>query len=416
MRCLIMLLVFQGVFYLRAAAQCPPALQEYLTGFDSLGESRFSFLDDQLDSVLVVGYGEDTHGAAEFTTLAGELLKYLVREHRFTGIVLETMVGEGAYLNAYVQGARHDLDHILKEINSSWRYRTEEFVDLLEWLRTYNATHRDRPIYLYGSEMQFVKSDAQLVREYLSALGHEVEVPAFDKHIWQSFSEEEKSTLFNAYHRLKTYMREEEESLTAASSRSGYELILHHLEVIGQFVLTINQPRARYKHDLRDIYMAENLQYPFLAGKKDTRLLYWAHNAHVGDWVSNGQVDVAGHQLAKRLGSGYYGIATDFGNGEFVAMAPKGEMWSWQVVDFELDPDTFTACLARTGDPYSFLNLRAARKDPSLAAYLQVPLNVMSGAGAQYYGRVTTQQDIGRAFDGIIYLDRIHPINRLPEE
>ncbi|PPK88169.1 erythromycin esterase-like protein [Neolewinella xylanilytica] len=416
MRFLILLTLSWFVCLPRAGAQCPDGLEKYLTGFSGLEAGAFSFLDDQLDSVSVLGYGEDTHGSAEFTLLAGELLKYLVEQHRFTGIVLETMVGEGAYLDAYVQGERDDRDYLLNEINSSWRYRTEEFVALLEWMRAYNVGHPDRPIHLYGSEMQFVQSDARLVADYLSALGHEVEVAAYDKHLWQRFSPEEKAALFNNYRQLLDYVTVHGPELVTASSRDAYEDMLRHVEVIGQFVLVINQPRERHKHDLRDLYAAENLLLLLRDGSRDVRLLYWAHNAHVGDWVSNGQVDVTGHQLAKRMGRGYYGLATDFGNGEFVALAPRGEVWADQVISFELDPTTFTSCLARTGKPYSFLDLRAARKDPALKASLSGPLKVMAGAGAQYYGQPTIEENMGSAFDGILYLDRVQPINRLPRE
>ena len=400
----------------RSGAQCPAELQSYVTGFSGLAAGQFTFLDDKLDSVYVVGYGEDTHGAAEFTALAGELLRYLVGTHNFTGIVLETMVGEAAYLDAYVQGTRHDRDHILQEINSSWRYRTEEFVALLEWMRRYNADHPSAPLHLYGNEMQYVKADAMLVRDYLTALGHDVEVAAYDKHLWQSFAPEEKTALFHNYRELDNYLTLHAEGLIGASSRSAYERIRHHVEVIGQFVLAINQPRERHKHDLRDLYAAENLLDIFQDGAQDPRLLYWAQNAHVGDWVSNGLVDVTGHQLAKRMGKAYYRLATDFGNGEFVAMARKGGMWTWTVVEFDLDPATFTACLAAVGTPYAFLDLRAARRESALGEYLRRPLKTMAGAGAQYYGSVTTETDIGRAFDGILYLDTVHAINRLPRE
>ena len=395
----------------RGVAQCPAGLEVYLTGFDSLTADRFSFLDDQLDSVTIVGYGEDTHGTAEFTLLARELLEYLVTRHGFTGIVLETMVGEGAMLDAYVQGERDDLDYLLFEENSSWRYETDEFVALLGWMRDYNAAAA-KPIHLYGSEMQFVQADAALLREYLVEAGMATEFGDFGKHIWLDFSSEERAAAFSDYQRLLRVFTEREDELIAATSPARYAQMRHHVEVIGQFALVVNQPRERYKHDLRDLYMAENVLHPLKTGAKDTRLLYWAHNAHVGDWVSNGQVDVAGHQLKKRMGKYYYGLATDFGSGQFRALAERGTMWSWQLIDFSLDPTTFTACLAGTGQPYAFLDLRAARQSPTLNTVLQAPLSIMGGAGAQYHGSPTVREPVGRAFDGIIYLDRVRPITR----
>ncbi|OIQ21021.1 MAG: hypothetical protein BM557_04470 [Flavobacterium sp. MedPE-SWcel] len=63
-------------------SQCNNELEKYAVGFDALKVNSFTFLDDKLKGVRVVGYGEDTHGAFEFTTLTEELMKYLSKKHR----------------------------------------------------------------------------------------------------------------------------------------------------------------------------------------------------------------------------------------------------------------------------------------------------------------------------------------------
>ncbi len=79
-------------------SQCNSELNHYAVGFNEIKSTSFSFLDNELDEVRIVGYGEDTHGTAEFTQLASELMKYLSEKHGFKIFILETGFGEGQYL------------------------------------------------------------------------------------------------------------------------------------------------------------------------------------------------------------------------------------------------------------------------------------------------------------------------------
>ncbi len=43
-------------------SQCNSNLEQYAFGFENIKANSFSFLDDALKDVRIVGYGEDTHG------------------------------------------------------------------------------------------------------------------------------------------------------------------------------------------------------------------------------------------------------------------------------------------------------------------------------------------------------------------
>ena len=58
-----------------------------------------------------------------------------------------------------------------------------------------------------------------------------------------------------------------------------------------------------------------------------------------------------------------------------------------------------------------FLNLRNAKNNFNLKDFLQKPLTLMSGSGAQIRETNTESIAIGKAFDAIIYLDKISEIN-----
>lgn len=401
-------LFFITILNISSFGQCNSSLKNYAFGFDQIQANSFSFLDNSLKNVRIIGYGEDTHGTAEFTLLVQELMKYIAEKHNFKIIILETGFGEGQYLNDYIQGKTSDLNSILNEHNSTWRYKTKEFYQFMNWLKEYNQNNSSK-IQLYGCEMQYVISDVNRIKAYLKTVDSDYTINGFEKHLWEPIEEGEKSDYYISYVKLKNYFIENYETFKNKTSEESFNLAYHHIEVLGQFVTAINQNNKQRKYNFRDIYMGENIQWILNSYGPDSKALYWAHNAHVGDWIANGIVDVTGHQLRKFYGDAYFDIATDFGTGEFLAFSKEMKMENFgysQVLE-----NTFSSCLQSFGSPNTFLNLRNARGDKNLAEFLNSELTTMSGAGAQIRNAETETNEIGKAFDGIIYLDKTHKIN-----
>ncbi|PSR15244.1 MAG: hypothetical protein DA408_02155 [Bacteroidetes bacterium] len=404
----VLLFLLIAFFNTTCIAQCNAALEKYAVGFEDIQSNSLSFLDNTLNEVKIVGLGEDTHGTAEFTILAGELMKYLADKQGFTILIIETGFGEGQYLNDYIQGKRDDLKNILEVHNSTWRYKTKEFHQLMNGLKVYNQNSTEK-IYLYGCEMQYVISDVNRIKAYLETVGSDYKIEGFEKHLWQNIEESEKVDYYISYAKLKNYFFDNYEAFKNKTSEEAFNVAYHHIEVLGQFVTAINQNVEQRKHDFRDIYMGENIQWILNFHGDQAKVLYWAHNAHVGDWVSNGIVDVAGHQLRKLYGNAYFNIATDFGTGSFLAFSKK-----WEMETFSYDQvleNSFTSCLKNMGNPNTFLNFRKAKEENELTGFLNQNLTTMSGAGAQINDSQTETNEIGKAFDGIIYLDSTHKIN-----
>ena len=401
-------LLLIAIINICCSAQCNSELKNYATGFNEIKANSFSFLDSSLKDVRIVGYGEDTHGTAEFTFLAEEILKYLSEKQGFKIFIIETSFGEGQYLNDFIQGKNNDLKTILEKHNSTWRYRTKEFHQLMNWLKNYNQSHTDK-IHIYGCEMQYVISDVNKIREYLKTLNSDYQIEGFEKHLWQTIEESEKSDYFLSYVKLKKLFIDNYETFKSKTSENEFNLAFQHVVVLGQFVTAINQNAAQRKHDFRDIYMGENIEWILNFHGNKSKALYWAHNAHVGDWVDNGIVDVTGHQLRKIFGQSYFNIATDFGTGEFLAYSKD---WKMETFQYEkVFENTFTECLKSFGSPNTFVNIRKARENKGLVEYLNTAFTTMNGAGAQVRDSQTETKEIGKAFDAIIYLDKTSKIN-----
>ena len=392
----------------------PNDLGAYSIPFETCEPDQFAFLKDHAKAARIIGIGESTHGTADFTELPRELLAYLAAECGYNTLIIESMVGEVAYLNDYVLGKRDDLDDILIDINTTWRYRTTQFIELINWIRAYNQAHADNPIEIHGMEMQLVHADAQRVQDYLQLVGSQSEVPDINQHLWQQITRDQQLEWYTQLQTILSEFESNQESWSSTHGQDAYWTAYHHAEVIQQFLLAIAQPREQRKHDLRDIYMAENIEWIMWHRGEESKALVWAHNSHIADGVDNGIVDVLGHQLRKRFGDSYFAIATLFGTGSYYAFPPNANEVGWKFELYDrstIQPDTFTAVLDKLGRPNAFVDFRAARaRSESLDCELNAPMKIMSGAGAQKYPTETRLYNLGSMFDAVIYLDKTRPI------
>src|SRR5438128_720194 len=86
----------------------------------------------------IVGLGEATHGTHEFFTMKHRILEFLVNEMGFTTFAIENGWDVSRLIDTYVMTGRGNArDLLLNEPFLSWQ--TQEVLDLIEWMRAYNA-------------------------------------------------------------------------------------------------------------------------------------------------------------------------------------------------------------------------------------------------------------------------------------
>lgn len=97
----------------------------------------------------VMGLGESTHGAHEQFAVKHRVVRLLVEEMGFRCLALEEDWTKGVQLNEYVVNGKGDPRALLADAGSPWR--TEEILDLVTWMRSYNETHPDDNVRFAGS-------------------------------------------------------------------------------------------------------------------------------------------------------------------------------------------------------------------------------------------------------------------------
>jgi erythromycin esterase len=115
-------------------------------------------LKDMIGSATIVGLGEATHGAHEVFTMKHRIVNYLVVGMGFNALVLEEGWDKALGLDRYVLTGKGDPSQYLSpEIN------TKEIIDLLQWIRQYNADPKHKSkIRIIGMDIQTVNENESL--------------------------------------------------------------------------------------------------------------------------------------------------------------------------------------------------------------------------------------------------------------
>ena len=106
-----------------------------------------------LADARVVGLGETTHGTREFFQIKHRLLEFLVTEMAFNAFVLEASYAACQPINEYVLHGRGDRATVLTG-QGYIPWDTEEFSEMLDWLRAYNQGVPDeKKVSFHGADL-----------------------------------------------------------------------------------------------------------------------------------------------------------------------------------------------------------------------------------------------------------------------
>lgn len=121
----------------------------------------------------IVGLGEATHGASEFSTMKHRLVQFLVTELGFTVLAVEASLAASRALNRYVLHGLGDPRSLLRELGF-WTWNTLEALELVEWLRAHNAgVSPQRRVQFAGFDVQGGQGAAQDLLSFLSLVAPE---------------------------------------------------------------------------------------------------------------------------------------------------------------------------------------------------------------------------------------------------
>ncbi len=347
-----MKLLWLGWVLLCSAALASPEseyLQRHATPINSLQlESDLSDLEPLgglVGEARIVAMGEGTHGTAEFTRVRARMLEYLVKEKGFTVFALEASWAGSRALNAYVQGGEGDGKALLQRYaRLSWPWRTQEVLDTLNWMRSYNA----RPgtvtkLRFTGFDLQDAVSAVDWIVEYLRANAGDADADRADNLLscirfslnnalavgrYAARGLKGAQTCADNIGTVQRLLENRRVTLEKASSPLEFKEVFRAAQVLSQENL---YDTGRFLNPLidaiavRDAFMADNIAW--LERTYGQKTVVWAHNGHVtfAPEIAFGWKPM-GAFLRERYGGKYFVIATTFYQGSFNAQLVSADL------------------------------------------------------------------------------------------
>lgn len=114
----------------------------------------------------IVSLGEATHGTREIFQLKHRLLEFLATDMGFTIFSIEANMPEAYRLNDYVLKGTGDPAELLRGLYF-WTWNTEEVLDMIRWMRAFNASGKGR-IQFTGFDMQTPTVAQEIVGDFVS--------------------------------------------------------------------------------------------------------------------------------------------------------------------------------------------------------------------------------------------------------
>ncbi len=347
----------------------PAAKDDDLAAFDTVvGEAS------------IVGLGEATHGSSEFFRMKHRLLRYLVEHRGFTAFGLEADLAQCRALDAYVLTGMGDPRGLVEDLGM-WIWATEEMVDLVTWMKTYNADPSHlRKVRFFGFDIQDGAAAMSYLLTYLAsvdALGEAYVRTLFApyapftglvnpaRQVYRVASQDLQVLCSANLHDARTYLVTHRDRLVAASGNSAFEWALRMADLLiqqeGYFRLG-EHPQSLVGVNIRDRAMAHNVNWAVRHLDPGIKAVIWAHNGHINKqgafsplWVNTGE------WLAQDHRAGYVSVGFSFGAGGFntVPMDLYGLPGTPRAVHAPPPEDgAYEAAFLEAGMPLALLDLR----------------------------------------------------------
>ena len=375
-----------------------------------------------LADVSVVGLGEATHGTREFFRFKHRTIEFLIHELGFTVVALEANYAGLGPASDYVQGGDVSRAEALQSLGAPV-WKTEEMAALVDWLRDYNATvEPSRKVKFVGYDMQDM-GGAWRAPKYLERVAPEkvTEMDEFlgklGKAVQASFggAKDDLKALRPEVDHWLAYFVLHEATFIGKTSREEYEDHLHRTRLLAQSVDLF----SREWDDTRDRYMAENALYLLNREPVGSKVIVWAHNAHVATGALNsapGGGRSMGSFLRQSLETKYYALGLTFSEGSFQATSTpsNGEV---EYFEYKVGPagaGSSNWMLAQAGLGNYLIDLRHTTKSDATRRWITTPRGLGWVGGyavapefeAQWAAGDFLESTLSDDYDGLVFIER----------
>jgi len=384
-------------------------------------------LGARIGAAQAVDLGNPYLGVHESYQIQADLIQYLVTEMRFDTLIFDIDWLLGLKLDEYIRTGEGDPAQILGEFPDA-RWRSQEALDVIKWLREHNQDPGDAPIIrVYGVMIPDPSLTMDKVLAYLEIVdpeqGARVErllacLRAYEDD-WARYNLAYLSTQGECRDKLQQayeYISNRAESYQAASTPQEFALALHAMRTVQQAEEAYRALRAELR------FIEENLRWIIQQTGEDAKVILWGENISNRGTNSLQQVYSYQNPLGKLLrpvmGETPYSIGFSFGSGGINAYDVYKVPPSLGALSIPPLPVRSFEWMAHYGGyPASLLLLDQIDLQQPGAGWLAepIPLRLIGDLYAPILAEdYFVDINLLKTFDAIIYVDETTPSQLLP--
>ena len=354
-------------------------------------------LIERIGDARVVLLGEATHGTSEFYRMRARITKELILRHGFNFVAVEADWPDAARINQYIRHApaRQDQWKAFARF-PTWMWRNHEALELVEWLRAWNAEVREpeRRASFYGLDLYSLFTSINAVITYLSTVDPEMAAVARRRYACLSPWEQDpavygRAVLSGRYRdcegAVAVMLRDMLNRRIEYSQRDG-DRFFDAAQNARLVAAAERYYRAMYygsveSWNLRDQHMFDTLERLLEFHGPASKGIVWAHNSHLGNAAATemgtrGELNVGQLSRARFAESAFLvGFGTDHGTVaaasdwdgpmEIKRIRPSHEA-SYERLCHESDVKTFMLHLREPAKPAVRDELKVARLERAI--------------------------------------------------
>jgi erythromycin esterase len=369
----------------------------------------------------IVSLGEATHGTREFFQLKHRMLEFLVSEMGFNIFAIEATMPESFDINEYVLTGKGDPAKGLAGIYF-WTWDTEEVLELIQWMRRYNADPRHtRKVKFYGFDMQSGARAAKVTLAYLRRVGSPLAEAAerelgiiadpYTEPEFQRLPKEKKAAAAETVKAILSDFDGRKQEYVRRTGADEWAVARQHARVLSQNIELQSQDFfAPGSFNVRDRSMAENVGWILEHEGPGAKAVLWAHNGHVAAHEEGGIAWMGSH-LRRTFGAEMVVFGFAFNRGGFQAVEmPFPSERGLRAFNVEAaPPESLDAVLAAAGLQQAAIDLRALPKDGPVAKWFAEPRatrSIGAGYGDAFAANFFAKENAPKVYDALLFVER----------
>ncbi len=312
---------------------------------------------------------------------------------------MEAAWGSGLNVNRYIKTGRGTAKQAVASLGF-WTWDTPEVVDLVQWMRDYNARLGHHPTLSFaGIDMQDPMGAVGYLTAYLRL--HDPGEATAARGALECAARSSWVVKQKPAPGCRRQVGAIDDALNSLQDAPDIAVAHRAVSDILQYLDSRAVPALQVS-DMRDEDMAKNVEW-IAALHPQAKIAIWAHNGHVGAASPFGYRQMGAH-LREAFGQNYYAIGQTFGSGTVRAIV-RGH--GLQAVAVPPNPADSTVELFSPLDGAAFVDLRGLKKGSALETFFSTARNVEEiGAliDPQRPGEQKASIKIPDSFDALVYV------------